>query len=163
MEMDKTLKILLACLGVAGIAVIAIPPGDPLTNSDQAVAAPVTPAAPTTPTTEPNAPQAPSAAQKKVNEGEEYVPPASDQNPTPTADAATLQQQSFGQPMIDPRPMSEQKAQSNNNGGTPRDPNFRPNNGEGYGPPPGYMPPPPPNYGYAPINSRPEYGNESDE
>jgi hypothetical protein len=104
MEMDKTLKILLASLGVAGIAVLAIPNGDPLVKSSNAPADAASPAAgqpvsgaqPTPPATTAEAPK--------------YVPPSSDQSKIGTADSATLQQENFGQPMFDPRPISEQKA-----------------------------------------------------
>jgi hypothetical protein len=163
MEMDKTLKILLACLGVVGIAVLAIPQGDPLANS---APAPATPAAPTTQTADPNAPQAANAAQNNANAVPGYVPPASDQTPKPTADSATIQQQNFGQPMIDPRPLSEQRTAPNYSEGPPPpnpviQPNYGPGNGSGQ---PGYAPPPsPPNFGSAPNNSLPTYNGPSAE
>ncbi len=101
--MDKTLKILLAVLGVAAIAIFLIPSGDPLAN-----ASPANPAAPATPG-QPS-PEANGAVP-------EYVPPTSDaqpqNNPPGTADSSDLQQSTFGQPMFDPRPASEQQADRN--------------------------------------------------
>jgi hypothetical protein len=104
MEMDKTLKILLACLGVAGFAVLVIPNGDPLAKSS------ITPLAPANPAVSQPAPL--EQAQSPQNPGRvvaapQYTPPSSDQNPVGQVDSATLQQQTFGQPMFDPRPASE--------------------------------------------------------
>jgi hypothetical protein len=109
MEMDKTLKILLACLGVVGIAVLAIPNGDPLTNSDQA------PLPPASPSSGQPSDGAPPATPGQVDEAPKYIQPSSDQNPTGSADSATLQQETFGQPMFDPRPISEQVARPEGN------------------------------------------------
>jgi hypothetical protein len=143
MEMDKTLKILLASLGVAGIAVLAIPNGDPLLKSSNAPVAAANPAA-----GQPVAGVQPTPAGTSA-EAPKYVPPSSDQDKIGTADSATLQQENFGQPMFDPRPISEQKArpESQDNSYQPPQPQAvaapQPQNqgGSNY-----YSPPPPVGY-----------------
>ncbi len=110
--MDKTLKILLACLGVSAIAILAIPPGDPLANSDQAPIAAANPAG-----GEPVNNAAPVSEINQANVGRKneapaYVPPYSDQSSPNSVDSASLQQQTFGQPMFDPRPASERQVAS---------------------------------------------------
>jgi hypothetical protein len=103
--MDKTLKILLACLAIAAMAIFIIPSGDPLTS-----APPANPAAPGTPAQSGQEGVTPTA-------GPEYVPPKVEDpmpnNPPGTADSSDLQQSTFGQPMFDPRPVSEQQADRN--------------------------------------------------
>ena len=109
--MDKTLKLLLGCLGLAAVVTFIIPSGDPLTTNAP-VAAPMpasalpAPMAPSTPT----APTAPTDAAKRKNPDE--LPPeyanGSDKLPAnAVVDSSVLQQQTFGQPMLDPRPASE--------------------------------------------------------
>jgi hypothetical protein len=110
--MDKTLKILLACLGVSAIAILAIPPGDPLANSDQAPIAAANPAGGQAVNNAAPVSEINQANVARKTEAPAYVPPHSDQSSTNSVDSATLQQQTFGQPMFDPRPASERQGPS---------------------------------------------------
>jgi hypothetical protein len=103
--MDKTLKIVLACLGVVAIAIMAIPQGDPLAASGNS-------AAPANPAGGQPVSAAPSEGVAMPGQpGANAEMPNSTPNRPSSVDSATLQQQTFGQPMLDPRPAAERKAE----------------------------------------------------
>lgn len=100
--MDKTLKILLACLGVSAIAILAIPPGDPLANSDQAPIAAANPAG-----GEPVNNAAPVSEINQANVGRKneapaYVPPYSDQSSPNSVDLHRCSNKHLANPCLTP-------------------------------------------------------------
>lgn len=134
--MDNSLKILIACLGIAGTLAMVVPSAVNITETDENVVKPIETSdipPPSTPMPQPG-----------VN-GEQPTDPA-DREPAESDEDGIAD---FGKPMVDARPAGEQMSEENNNYGQVigqyAQPGYAPIQGypqpvQGYAPP-GYAPP----------------------